>query len=202
LEKEQLRAKLENFWYYYKWYVLGGVLLLLTLIVGVRSCSLKTKPDLYVLFAVDKSPNALLVAETEQWLGSMVEDTNGDGEATAKLLSVSTVDQWNGYNSAAMMVQVNSGQAVLYILTDKTYATLHENGVLQQLSGESPYLEGDRYCLTASGVLEEVPAFTKEEQNYYLCIRKVDGTTVGKKTEYKTQERLAKGVLQQLIEKE
>lgn len=202
MNKEQLRAKIENLWYYYKWYILGGVFLLLTLIVGIGSCRLRTNPDLYVLFAVDKSPNSLLVAEIEQWLGDMTQDENGDGETTAKLLATAITDQWNGYNSAAMMVQVNSSQAVLYILTDETYNVMHENGVLQELSGESPYLEGDRYCLTASGVLSEVPAFASEKQNYYLCIRKVAGTAVEGKEECETQERLAKAILQRLIEKE
>lgn len=194
-----MREKLGNFWYYYKWYVIGGVLLVITLIVGIRSCSLKTKPDLYVLFAVDESPNAYLVAETEAWLGGMTEDVNGDGETTAQLLTTSTTDQWNGYNSAAMLVQANSGQAVLYILTDDTYATMHENGVLQELSGESAYLEGDRYLLTDSGVLEAVPGFAEEEQSYYLCIRKVEGTTFEGKEHYAAQERLAKELLEKLI---
>lgn len=202
MEKEQLRAKLENFWYYYKWYVIGGIILVITLIVGIRSCTLKKNPDLYVLFAVDESPNALLVDETEQWLGGLTEDLNGDGETTAQLIATSTLDQWNGYNTAAMLVQANSGQAILYILTDATYATMHDNGMLQQLSGDSPYLEDDRYCLSDSGVLDAVPAFAAEEQKYYLCIRKVAGTTYEGDAAHAEQERLAQDVLQQLIASE
>lgn len=204
MDKQKVQEKLENFWYYYKWYVIGGLVLVIMLIVGIRSCTLKTNPDLYVLFAVDRSPNSLLVRETEDWLGSLTEDVNGDGEATAQLLTTTTTDQWNGYNSAAMLVQVNSGKAILYILTDDTYATLHENGVLQDLTamvGESPYLEGDRYCITASGNLDHLGGFA-EEQPYYLCVRKVEGTTFEGEERYETQLRLAENVLKYMVENE
>ena len=193
------REKLENFWYYYKWYVIGGVVLLITLILGIHSCAQKANPDLYVLLAVDNSPNALLVEETETWLSGLTEDVNGDGESTAHVMSTTTTDQWNGYSTAAMLVQANSGKAIMYILTDDTYAIMSENGMLQQLSGESEFLEGDRYNLTASGVLSAVPAFEAEEQSYYFCIRKVEGTTFEGKESYSTQERLAKEMLQKLI---
>ena len=61
--KKITREKLDNFWYYYKWYVVGGAVLLITLLLGVHSCTQKVDPDLYVLFAVDTSPNALLVGK-------------------------------------------------------------------------------------------------------------------------------------------
>ena len=195
MEKET-REKLENFWYYYKWYVVGGVFVLLALIVGIHSCSVKPNPDLYVLFTADHSPNPLLVEETEEWLGTLTQDVNGDEKTSARVMATSTIDQWNGYNTAAMLVQVNSGKAVLYIMTDATYKILHENGMLQTLEGESANLQGDRYDLTASGVLKASPGFAEEEQSYYLGIRRVEGTTFEGKEHYLQQEKLAKALLQ------
>ncbi len=202
MDKEQIRSKWENFWYYYKWYVVGGAVLLASLIVGIHSCTQKVHPDLYVLFAVDKSLNSHLIAETETWLGGMTEDINGDGETTAQILSTANTDQWSGSSTAALVVQANAGDAILYILTEETYTLLHNNGILQELSGDSPYLEGDRYCLTDSGVLNEVPAYTAEEQSYYLCLRKVEGTSFEGDAKRLEQERLGKLILEKLIEKE
>ncbi len=199
MDKEKLQTKFANFWYYYKWYVVCGAVLLASLIVGVHSCANRINPDLHVLFAVERSANSYLIKETEEWLGSLTEDVNGDGETTARVIATATMDQWKGSNTAAMVVQANAGDAILYILTDGTYAILHENGVLQSLSGESPYLEGDRYNLTASGALKEMPTYEGEEENYYLCIRKVEGTTYAEDEAYLTQERLAKELLKKLI---
>ena len=202
LEKNQLRLKLENFWYYYKWYVVGGIILVLSLLVGIRSCNRRIDADLQVLFAADRSPNSLLVAEMEGWLAEMTPDINEDGENIARVLTTSTIDQWSGNNTAALVVQATTGEAVLYILTEETYAIMHDNGLLQQLSGESPYLDGDRYLLKKSGALAAVPAFEAEDGEVYLCIRKVAGSNLEGSEKHMKQEELAKSLLKQLIEKE
>jgi len=201
LSKEQLRLKLENFWYYYKWYVVGALILVLTLLVGVRSCNRKVQADLQVLFAADRSPNSLLVAEMQDWLATMTPDVNKDGEAVARVMTTATIDQWSGNNTAAMVVQATTGEAVLYFLTDETYKILHDNGMLQMLPGESPYIDGDRYPLKKSGALDAVPGFA-DEQEIYLCIRKVAGSNLEGSERHMKQEELAKSVLKQLIEKE
>ena len=203
MDKKLLREKTENFWYYYKWYVVGGVLLVLCLLVGIRSCNRRIDPDLHVLFAADKSANSLLVAEMEKWFAGMTEDVNGDGEILARVMTTATVDQWSGNNTAALVVQATTGDAILYILTDETYAIMHENELLQPLPGESPYIDGDRYLLRQSGALAAVPSIETEElKNYYLCIRKVEGSNLEGSARHIKQEELAKAVLKQLIDAE
>lgn len=200
-----MKQKIANFWYYYKWYVLSGVLLLAALAGAINSCRVRVKPDLYVMYALDTVPNAVQLQELEQWFSGMTTDENGDGETTATILATATVDQWNGGNSSAMLVQVNAGNAVLYLLNSETYEILHNNGVLQQLDfpeGESAYIEGDRYRLSASGELSVLESFSGADQEVYLCIRRVAGTTFEGKEKYLTQERLAKELLQKLVSAE
>lgn len=199
------RAKLENFWYYHKWHVIGGVFLLLTLLTGIYSCTLKRQADLHVLFAVDSSPNALMVEEVEKWLGALTDDLNKDGKRDAHVISTTASDMWDGEATEAMVVQTTSGKAVLYILTDGTYTILNNAGFLQELSGDSPYLEGNRYDLTASGAFDQLPGMVYEQENsenpphYYFCIRKVEGTTFAKDSHYLEQQEAARAVLQRII---
>lgn len=202
MTKEEFRKKAENFWYYYKWYVVGAIILILTLLVGIRSCNRKVHADLHVLFAADRSPNSILVAEMQDWLASMTPDVNQDGEAVARVMTTATIDQWSGNNTAAMVVQATTGEAVLYFLTDETYKILHDNGMLQTLPGESPYMEGDRYLLKKSGALDAVPVYAEEEEEIYLCIRKVAGTNLDGSERHIKQEELAKSILKRLIEQE
>jgi len=201
MKREEFSQKIGNFWFYYKWYLLGGLLLFGALTVAINSCQKKENPDLYVLYARDTAPDPLQVEGLEGWLGTLTEDVNGDDKTTAMVVATSTIDQWNGSDSSAMLVQVNSGSAVLYLLNDATYETLHNNGVLQDLSslGDSPYLEGDRFRLSASGALGNITEFPQEGQNFYLCMRKVEGTTFEGKPKYETQQRLAKEVIGKLI---
>ncbi len=200
---EMIRKKIENFWFYYKWYVVGGIFLILTLLVGIRSCGNRVQPDLYLLYMRDETPNAAQTAELETWFAGLAEDRDGDGAKTAKVLSVSRSNMWNGDDSSAMVVQVNTGDAVLYMVTETTYNILHENEVLQDLSAfESPYVDGDRYRLSDSGVLAAVPGFAEEEATFYLCMRKVDGTAAEGDAHYEAQQKQGRAVLQKIIEKE
>lgn len=193
--------KLENFWYYYKWYVIGGALLLCAFLIAIGSCSQKKKTDFYVMTAGKVAPNALQAHELEEWFSDLL---GGEPRKETQVISVATTDQWSGTNSTAMLVQVNSGKMVLYLLRESTYEILHENGALQDLSfaGESEWLDGDRYLISDSGALGKLEAFAEEEEPYYLCIRKVEGTPLEDKEHYKKQEEYAKAILQKLIENE
>jgi hypothetical protein len=203
MDWETIGKKAENFWYYYKWYVLGGVFLVLTLLIGIHSCKAKPNPDLHLLYIRDETPNAAQTAELEEWMSSMVDDINEDGEKTARILAFSRSNMWNGDDSAALVVQVNSGDAVLYMMSEIAYNTLHENGVLQDLSAfDSPYIQGDRYLLSDAGVLQEMPGFIEEDAKFYLCMRKVEGTSAEGDAHYEAQQALAKTVIQRMIKKE
>jgi len=202
--KEQLISKVKNFWYYHKWHLLVALFVVATIIVGVRSCQQRPNPDLHILFAKQDNQIPLQATELEGFFGPMVEDVNGDGVSTA-LVTATTIKTVDGSNTAAMLVQVNSGEAILYVLTDETYKILHENGVLEDLSAlsaESEFLDGDRYLLSASGALDDLEYFKNDKTSYYLAMRKVQGTTLQDSSKHQEQARMAKTVLNYLIENE
>ena len=200
----ELRKKAENFWYYYKWYVVGGIFLLFTILAGITTCKPVKNMDFYMLYLRDDTPNAAQVAQMEEWLSPMVPDLNNDGVKAAKIMGISRSNMWNGDDSAAMVVQINSGDAVFYMVSDTAYETLHANDVLQDLSsvGESEFLEGDRYRISASGILGELEGFDGEEGTFNLCIRRVKGTSFEGDPENEAQEKAAFDVLKKIIEKE
>ncbi len=202
MDKQKLLSKLNNFWYYHKWHLLLVLFLVATFIVGVRSCQQRPNPDLYVLFTKKDNQIPFQATQLEEFFGAMVEDLNGDGKTTALVTQVALKAQ-DGTNSATMLVQVNSGHSVLYILTDETYRILHENNVLADLGGlgQSDYIDGDRYLLSASGILDDMEYFKNDDTIYYLGIRKVDGTTLEDSEEHRAQLRLAESVMKQLIKR-
>ena len=200
----EFRKKADNFWYYYKWYVVGGVFLLFTILAGITTCKPAKNADLHLLYLRDETPNAMQVAEMEEWFTAMTPDTNQDGEKVANITAVSRSNMWSGDDSAAMVVQVNSGDAVLYMVSDAAYETLRANNVLQDISavGESAFLEGDRYRISASGVLDELEGFEIEEGTFNLCLRRIKGTSFEGKAQYEMQEKAAIAVLKEIIKKE
>lgn len=206
MNQQDFYKKLENFWYYYKWYVIGGLFLICAIGIAIGSCAAKEKIDFYALCAGERMPTAIQSQQLEEWLSEKISGANATEEEQKKvsLISAETTDQWSGTGSSAMLVQVNSGKMVLYILSESTYKILHENEVLQDLSfaGESPYLEKDHYLLSASGALDQLDSFAGNEEEYYLCLRKVEGTSFEKSASYKTQEAMAKDLIMRLISEE
>ncbi len=206
MEKEQWISKLKNFWYYHKWHLLVAAFLVAVLAIGIHSCQSREKADLYVLFARDGVQNPWQAQELKTIFSAMTEDADGNGETTARIIETSNQNEWEGATDVtAMLVQVNSGDAVLYVLTEGTYEILHQNGVLMDLTafaGESDYLDGDRYLLSESGVLDAYKNLENDKQPFYLAIRKVEGTAMENSKEHREQLRLAKDVLKKLIENE
>lgn len=199
MDKVLIRKKIENLWFYHKWKMVGALFVLAALFVGIKSCVEKPAPDLFVLFAHDKSVNALQTRELDEWFEKQLKAVDEDAwEVT--VISTANTDQWTGYNSAAMLTQINNGEGILYLLTDDTYQLLHDNGILQDLApyvGESRYLDGDRYHLSASGALD-TGGFLQDDDQYYLCLRKMEGTTFEGVEKYEDQYELAKKLLKNL----
>ena len=192
---------MENFWYYYKWYLLGGIFLIVTLLVAIHSCANKEETDLYLLCSGQSAPSPMQTQQLEEFFAEKITDPKEEEPANVTIVTAATVDQWNGSNSAAMLVQVNSGKMVLYVLDDTTYKILHDNGLLQDLSfaGESEFLEEDRYLLSASGALNELESLKEDPTQYYLCIRKVEGTTLEENPHYIEQEKLSKEIMKKMV---
>lgn len=204
MDIEQIISKFKNFWYYHKWHLLVGVFLFAAVAVGVHSCQSRSNPDLHILFAHDGVQNPWQSDELQTFFGAMTEDINGDDEKNALVIETSSQNEWEGISdSSAMLVQVNSGNAVLYVLTEGTYQIMHENKVLMDLTefaGESAYIDGDRYLLSESGALDELNNLANDDQEFYLAMRKVDGTSLEGSEKHQVQVRLAKRILNQLIE--
>ncbi len=199
MDKVVFFKKIENLWFYHKWKFIAGVFVLAILFVGMRSCLQKPNPDLYVLFAHDKSVNALQTRELDEWFETQLKKVDETADEVT-VISTANTDQWTGYNSAAMLTQINNGEGILYLLTDDTYQLLHDNGILQDLTpyiGESDYLDGDRYHISASEIMD-TPGFRQDENQYYLCLRKMEGTAFEGVEKYEAQFSLAKKLLKNL----
>lgn len=77
----------KNWWYYYKWYVICGGILLGIIINLVGSClGLWTKtPDLQIAYVGKEQLPADTVSAIEQAFTSLASDFNGDGKVTVKV---------------------------------------------------------------------------------------------------------------------
>ena len=171
-----MRKKIENFWYYYKNYLLIALVLLISVIVGIVSCTGKGKYDISVLYMTHEYVD--MTGQLDMLFSGYTDDFNGDGLENAQVITINYGTTLKEAQSAGATRSANlaAGKNVLFLVDEQNYNELKAGGFLQDIShlGQSPYLETDRFDAKASGLLSSIEGFTKTESNYYLCVRTFD----------------------------
>ena len=178
--------KLENFWFYHKWHLLAGILILSMLVVAVHSCIKKESIDMYVLYMANGAYSTQAAEEFALKLEQYIDDIDGDGEKRVQVISVTfsdavaRTDQSQEATLSKMVGQISSGPALFYVFDEENYQALKEAQVqiLAPLSTneEAPtYFEEDRYNASDSGFFKGLKGWAEKGKKLYFGIRVSDG---------------------------
>ena len=81
------KEKRENFWFYYKWHVIVGAVVLLIAILFIKDMALRKDPD-YTVGVLTQTGIPVTAQEAlEEKLAQFFDDRNGDGEVTVSVQS-------------------------------------------------------------------------------------------------------------------
>lgn len=208
MEKKAIK-KLTDFWYYYKYYLLVGIVAVIALAVTVKSCYEKRDYDVNVLFMTHGYSESFYQSESmdelKSVLGGFAPDRNGDGKTDVQVITINyglTFEQSNSAN-AARSANLASGKNVLFLLDSQNYEELKAGGFLADISqlGESEYLESDRFDVVGSGLASSVSNFGVDGESYYLCLRVYDEKKAQSDIKYMAQYDAAKTLLTNIINK-
>lgn len=127
--------KLKNFWFYYKYYVLGTIFLAFVLTIGIAQCANREKYDTEVVLFTYNAYTSGQIEALEEQLELYGEDTNGDGEVNVQVIDCSygkneTVDQQNAKRSKLTALIAADSDALLFITDEDSFEyldTLFEN---------------------------------------------------------------------------
>ncbi len=153
--------QIENFWYYYKWYVFGAVFLIGAGSFLMYDSARKPEPDLTVCYIGNSASRLGAEGALNDRLAPLLIDINGDGETHIEWIELTfTADDLQKKNTveAQLPALVAAGECKLF-LVDKTYAdSLTELGAF------------DGEVISADGVA----AFTEsgiDTRNIYAGVR-------------------------------
>ena len=201
------KAKLKNFWYYYKYYLLIGAVLVFALLVAINSCFNRKSYDLSVLYVTyGYSDSFFQTGELISVFDTYVPDTNADGVCNSQFITINYGTTFQESNSAGAQRSANlaSGKALLYLLDERNYRELKEGGFLADITelGESEFInaDGDAFLAYDSGMLDEVSGFKALNQPHYLCLRVFDSKKADRDEEFRTQYETAKQTLKNIID--
>lgn len=145
-----LMAKIENYWYHYKWHTIVAIFLVITVLVASLQMCTRTSYDVHIMYAgnhklekISSNGNSTTpFTSTLASLGRVVSDHNGDGEVHVNLLDlfVMTADEVAEFN------QTSDGKSEINEIQIKENTTALESNYL---------LFGDYYIMLLSPALFE-----------------------------------------------
>lgn len=143
--KSKFREFIENFWYYNKYKVLVGILVLIVVINTVSQLRSRENPDITVDLVSQSADADLLGAQLLQLLSGAAEDINADGQAVADVnvynYSISDAGELSFAEDDGVHLgaEINTGSVPLYIADD--CAVMADTGLVQAgVWGDYPLL--------------------------------------------------------------
>lgn len=112
----------KNFWFYYKWHMFIGLIVVVAIVATVVDMSNRVDPDIYILFSGEYMLTEEDTAILKERVESTITDVNGDGEIIATFIQIplksssSGVDETTAASNVQMQTQFVTGQQHIMVL--------------------------------------------------------------------------------------
>lgn len=141
--------KIENFWYYYKWYVLAAIFFIGAFSYIVYDAAQKPSPDLTICYIGNHASRLGAEDVLREELAPLLEDGNGDGQKHIDWIELTLDDPDDLQKKQTIEAQVPAVIAAAeckLFLVNETYAkTLNDLGVFEgelvPVDGVSAFVE-------------------------------------------------------------
>jgi len=161
-----------NLWYYYKWHILVGALVLLVLGISLVQCIKNEKPDVSILYVADMDLGNSNRDKVEQLVSAYYEDVTGDGK---KILSLAFMNQNDKNTKDRIQTEVIAGEHTLYFVDRASFDWLSKYNVLAPLKdvlGERPENALNDYGIEIKYLdLAEAEGFNDMPRDTIMCLR-------------------------------
>lgn len=198
-----MSSKLENIWYYYKYYIIGGIVALIAIAFAVGSCVNRGTYDVNILYMTHDFVD--VNRQFDALFDTYMSDVNGDGKANTQVITISYGTTLNEMQSAGAARSANlaAGKNILFLCDEQNYNELKAGGFLMDIShlGQSQYLSQDRFDASSSGMLESIEGIKNSKSKYYFCIRTYDEKKGQTDKKYAAQYEAAYTFMKNVIEK-
>ncbi len=184
--KKSIGAWFSNLWYYYKWHILVGALVLLVLGISLVQCIKNEKPDASILYVADMDLGNTNRGKVEQFAAEYYGDVTGDGK---KVLSIAFMNQNDKTTKDRIQTEVVAGEHTLYFVDKASFEWLSKYDVLAPLAevlGEKPEGAVSDYGIEIKYLdLAEVEGFNDMPRDTIMCLRgnREGGIDYGNSTE-------------------
>lgn len=193
------KQKRQNFWYYYKWWILSGIAILIIISVCVWQMVTTVEPDYLCVLVTRDVLNDADVTSMELDMQKVAEDLNGDGKIKIQVENLALSQYAGGVrnpqaemNSQKLMAYLVSADAMFYVFDDTCYkdylAKLKESaadGIFFDTLNvtDKGYNEEEHYWNWAEDERSTSYWGTEMPKNLYFGVRLMGGTAKGEKVQ-------------------
>jgi hypothetical protein len=143
------KSKWENFWYYYKWYVIAGVFILFVVLFTVYDFCSKEKPDYEIGLITRENYSSDVTDALETQFAKYGTDLNGDGRIIVHVNQYiagdgetsSGIDDPNVKMAGYVKItsDLSNGASMIFITDDASFAMEQEEfNMFSYLDGSTP----------------------------------------------------------------
>ncbi len=155
---KKIKSLFNNYWYYYKWYVIGGLFLLFALVVVITQSATREKYDASVIWAMHGYVDTPYVDEMAKELEKYCEDIDGNGEVNVRVILVTFTSDGGMPNSDVefsmqqkLVTQLSAGDVYIVVADETSYesylAKLNAFENIEDSYPDNPHIDGYKYYL-------------------------------------------------------
>lgn len=193
-KKELLLKKIENIWFYYKWYIIILGLLGAFTVYACAQCSNRVEADMTILFVTGKDNSTFTDStckEIKAYIGrEYFSDVNGDGQENIEYMHYQVSDSIKTTNTTvqqALTMAIIDQSSFLIICDDAGYEHLNaigsEENPVDVLEPLNEVAMTDGYYISLGGTaLGSLPTINEmgDEEELFICLRAYTGTSAEK----------------------
>ncbi len=154
----RIKKFIDNYWYYYKWYVIGGLFLLFALVVAITSTATQEKYDASVIWAMHGYVEQPYLDAMAEELEKHCDDLDGNGEVNVRVILVTYTSDGGMLNGDVelsmqqkLVTQLSVGEVYIVIADEVSYeGYMTKLGAFENLEDDYPEnekVDGYKYYL-------------------------------------------------------
>lgn len=176
----------ENVWYYYKWAILGGIVLVILLVMFLAECVFNVQPDFTLTYIGGlENMGQIQAYQLEDQFAAVTQDINNDGQGASKV-NIIYLDKNSGSEEMAAMynmadIEMAGGDAVVFLFSadflDRyaDYGFIDMSQYVQEFGIGEELLRYDGAGNVFAIEMKENPIFTQLDsirtEGLYLAVR-------------------------------
>ncbi len=202
----------ENVWYYYKWYIVGGIFLIILLIMFLAECVFNVQPDFTATYIGGlENMGQVQAYQLEDRFATVTKDINNDGQKATKV-NIIYLDKDSGSEEMAAMynmadIEMAGGDAVVFLFSElfldryADYGFIDLSEYVQEFGIDESLLRYDESGNVYAIEMRDNPIFTElesiETEGLFLAVRPMrpNDRTAWQKDNYENGLEMARYII-------